>query len=28
LTLAGESTLWNYYWCYFTRNRIIRNGKW
>jgi fucose permease len=27
LTLAGESTLWNYYWCYFTRNRIIRNGK-
>jgi FHS family L-fucose permease-like MFS transporter len=27
LTLAGESTLWNYYWCYFTRNRIIRNGN-
>jgi FHS family L-fucose permease-like MFS transporter len=25
--LAGESTLWNYYWCYFTRNRIIRMGN-
>jgi FHS family L-fucose permease-like MFS transporter len=25
LTLAGESTLWNYYWCYFTR--IIRMGN-
>jgi FHS family L-fucose permease-like MFS transporter len=27
LTLAGGINSLNYYWCYFTRNRIIRNGK-